>query len=154
MEKKTIIITIVSIVVFTFVSLLIIGNIRVRLHEKKLGITDFHTETSKSAKWAADIPSDVPEFKYGQLDFAGSSIVKQRANWSLIYKGVPPDSVEKYKLDLNNKGWTFKPALQATPIPNSITIISEKNNLKLFMNFNSSKNLFIISILSTNSIAK
>lgn len=58
-----------------------------------------------STKWPSDMPSVVPEYKYGKIIMAGKTTSSGNI-WSVIFEQVSDGSVEKYKAELTAKGWT------------------------------------------------
>lgn len=56
------------------------------------------------AEWPKDIPSSVPEFKYGLID---GSMSPGTGTWGIQIVNLESDAVAKYKADLINAGWTI-----------------------------------------------
>lgn len=57
-----------------------------------------------NVKWPSNIPSIVPEFTYGK----NAGIITNREDgtqWIIAFGNVPNDASEKYKADLDSKGW-------------------------------------------------
>jgi len=106
------------------------GNASVSSGGNGLNVTtkDGTISTGDKAKWPSDMPSAVPEFKYGTLSM--STKVKDDA-WSVMYEKVNEDSLTKYEQDLAAKGWAktdsanlgFADTLMMTNDNNGITVI-------------------------------
>jgi hypothetical protein len=132
MKKKTIIISLATIVGFIIVCYLglvfIVSPYILKQIGKPYGITDFNTKTGKSAKWESDIPSIVPEFTYGKIEIAGTVMVKNKKHWNFLYKAVNADGFDKYKQDLITKGWNVRNQMSDADM---LLIFEDKDNLRL-----------------------
>ncbi len=62
-----------------------------------------------SKTWPKDMPSVVPEFKYGSL--TGTLSVTDPASWSVTYENADADTYEKYQKDLQRAGFVTKEQL-------------------------------------------
>lgn len=59
----------------------------------------------ETTKWPSDMPSSVPQFKYGKITMAASTNTDGKG-WSVTLGEVEPGSLEKYANDLSSAGWT------------------------------------------------
>jgi hypothetical protein len=60
--------------------------------------------TGSNAKWPTDMPSGVPEFKYGTVIYAASSNTDYKS-WSVSCDKVTDNAFTLYKKELTDKGW-------------------------------------------------
>jgi hypothetical protein len=67
---------------------------------------DGTTQFGSTDKWPSDMPSVVPEFKYGTLKYASKVDSADSKGWNVIYESVKSTATASYKNDLTSKGWT------------------------------------------------
>lgn len=72
-----------------------------------MGINYREEGSSVGAEWPKDMPSIVPEFKYGLLDavMGGADEYGAGGSWAAQVSHLQPDAVEKYTQDLADAGW-------------------------------------------------
>jgi len=61
---------------------------------------------SSKNEWPSDMPSVVPEFKYGDIE-ASSKVTVDTTGWTVSYSNLQSGATAKYKTDLTSKGWTI-----------------------------------------------
>ncbi|MBU0975293.1 MAG: hypothetical protein ABIE03_07410 [Patescibacteria group bacterium] len=71
---------------------------------------DNSVDVSSGEDWPDDMPSYVPEFKYGTLTVKTkiSGDTSGEYGWSMVYESVDSDALEKYKNDLEKSGWSIE----------------------------------------------
>lgn len=82
-----------------------------------------------STKWPTDMPSIVPEYKYGKITMAGKTTTGGTA-WSVIFEQVSDGSEDKYKSELTAKGWTNS-AETELGIANTLQMENDKYEITL-----------------------
>jgi hypothetical protein len=82
--------------------------------EYDMGDTTINIDTEEK-EWPSDIPSNIPEFKYGDIETVstatGGEYVK---TWSVIYSNTSESSFTKYKSDLEKVGFETVSSLRTT----------------------------------------
>lgn len=82
------------------------GKVNVDTKDGSVKIADENgTLEIGSTKWPSDMPSTVPEYKYGKITMAGKT-TSGGNTWSIIFEQVSDGSADKYKAELTAKGWT------------------------------------------------
>jgi len=71
----------------------------------KVGTGDGSIDLNQNSTWPADMPSDVPQFTYGKVAFSSKIDSGNTKGWTVTIENVPSGSLEKYKKDLEAKGW-------------------------------------------------
>jgi len=82
----------------------------------------------ETTKWPSDMPSTVPQFKYGKIKMAVKSNTGGTNGWSVTYENVESDGLTKYKTDLTNAGWTVEETAEAGVVS---LVTAKKDNLSL-----------------------
>jgi len=57
-----------------------------------------------ATSWPGDIPSSVPEFKYGKVDYVSQNDIGGQKTWTIHFVNVKNDALKKYEADLKDKG--------------------------------------------------
>jgi len=60
---------------------------------------------SKASTWPKEIPMDVPEFSFGQIEAVTTSTVDGANIWTIAFKDVKDGFIEKYEARLKEKGF-------------------------------------------------
>jgi hypothetical protein len=55
--------------------------------------------------WPRDIPSEIPEFTYGQIKGVTTTDQPQAYHWTIAFENVPGDGIKKYDAELKAKGF-------------------------------------------------
>lgn len=63
-------------------------------------------------QWPASMPQAVPQFNYGEMLFSTNN--EDGNGWTVTYMRVDPDSIDKYKADLEASGWDVKDIASGT----------------------------------------
>lgn len=75
---------------------------------------DGSIQTGDKAKWPSDMPSVVPEFKYGNATYSSKTDNANYLGWSVIFDAIQTDASTKYKADLTSKGWTISSTTESS----------------------------------------
>ena len=78
-------------------------DVNVDANGSKISTSDGTIAAGESAVWPKDMPSSVPEFKYGKIILAVKS--ENSGGWSVTYSDVAADALDKYSADLIKAGW-------------------------------------------------
>ncbi len=62
----------------------------------------YNSNDSTAGSWPSDMPSEVPEFKYG----SAQENVSGMGSWIVDFDEVDEDALEKYEADLEDAGWS------------------------------------------------
>ena len=57
-------------------------------------------------EWPSDIPSDIPEFEYGDAETVAKVENEYAIAWTIVYENISENAFEKYKQDLEDEGFT------------------------------------------------
>jgi len=76
------------------------GNVEIKLPDG----TSYKAE-SGAKNWPKEIPSDVPEFKFGKIEHVLKQDVGVADTWTVIYSDTPDDAVKKYEALLKKNGY-------------------------------------------------
>jgi len=79
-----------------------IGNEGIKIRDEKGTM-----EVGTSAQWPKDMPSDVPQFKFGIIT-AAIKTTQELKGWSVLVKDVTKENADAYTKELADKGWTLK----------------------------------------------
>lgn len=98
--------------------------------------------------WPTDMPSEVPQFKYGKITFSSKIGPDGNDGWTVTVEGVGNDALKKYKKDLEGKGWT---AQAKSTDPESASILQyEKGDYQIMVSYDSNSkgvNLTVVNKL-------
>jgi len=89
----------------------------------------FTTDVSDKI-WPNDIPTDLPEFKYGTIQSISTQQMDQGSGWILIFEKVPETALKAYQTELKNKGFKI---MSTTTYGDSGQLTAEKEELSLFI---------------------
>ncbi|MGB5227347.1 MAG: hypothetical protein WBN55_03740 [Eudoraea sp.] len=75
--------------------------------EKVVIKTDEGTFTTDATmnSWPKEAPSEVPEFKYGDVIGVTTQEVDEAKNWVVIFENVPANALQEYKETLESEGF-------------------------------------------------
>ena len=75
--------------------------------EKVVIKTDEGTFTTDATmnSWPKEAPSEVPEFKYGDVIGVTTQEVDEANNWVVIFENVPANALQEYKETLESEGF-------------------------------------------------
>jgi len=84
------------------------GNVDIDSESGDFSVTseDGSYSISSENDWPADMPSSVPEFKYGTIGVSSTSSHSEGSGWSLYFEEVESDAYGSYTADLKNAGWS------------------------------------------------
>ena len=80
--------------------------------------------TEKS--WPKEIPSDIPEFKYGKISGVSTTKTDEGTIWTLVFSEISKDAIDKYDKELKSKGFKTQ---TVTMSGLGGTISGEKDNM-------------------------
>ena len=123
-SKKTIIIVVVVLLVLCLVvclavvigSGMLVNNAAKNITSDSL-LNTVQDQINKNSKdgstinitdktWPSDIPSYVPQFKYGEISLTTKDNSTGSPVWTIGYLNVKDNAVASYTTDLKNSGWT------------------------------------------------
>ncbi|MGB8951281.1 MAG: hypothetical protein WCC06_01255 [Candidatus Aminicenantales bacterium] len=103
------------------------GKVEIKSKEGK-------TEISYMEKgWPADIPGDVPLFRYGKTAGVTRSTDGEIRSWMIVIQDIKDGSLNKYTEELKSKGWQSQASAQ---IGRGGMIHAAKGRLMLMVAFN------------------
>jgi hypothetical protein len=81
------------------------ADVDLNANEATITHGDVTSHIDPNAKnWPRDIPSEVPEFTYGDIKGITTSDHPERYIWTIVYENVPADAFKKYNDELKAKG--------------------------------------------------
>jgi len=83
-------------------------NAKVDLSNEKTVIESGGNRTvvdGKATAWPKEIPDDVPEFKFGKVEAVTTSTIDGANTWTIAFKEVPNEFLDKYEAQLKEKGF-------------------------------------------------
>ena len=83
------------------------------------------TATDDIDTWPEEIPEEIPEFTYGDIIVLTTSNIDGGHGWTMVFENVPDDAFDKYKKDLEEKGFE---AFSVT-MPQGGSINAEKDKI-------------------------
>ncbi|MGE5398056.1 MAG: hypothetical protein ACM3MK_11065 [Chitinophagales bacterium] len=86
------------------------NDVKVDLDQNKVEIKDKDGTTYTSGgeqKWPKEMPSVVPEFKYGKIIGVSNINSEKGKNITLSFESVDKNAYQSYKKDLEDAGWTI-----------------------------------------------
>lgn len=108
------------------------GEADVDIEDKKFVVeTEEGKFTSEEVKsWPKDIPSSVPEFKLGKILNAMTQTTPEANTWTLVFEEVPDEALEKFKKELQDKGFKIESTVKMGTKGN---MSAKKDNLMVVM---------------------
>jgi hypothetical protein len=86
-------------------------------------------EVNASGKsWPKEIPSDVPEFKYGKISGVTTTKTDENLIWTIVFSEISKDAIDKYNKELKSKGFETQ---TVTMSGLGGTISGEKDDMKV-----------------------
>jgi hypothetical protein len=107
------------------------GEADVNIEDKKFVVeTEEGKFTAEEVKsWPKDIPNAVPEFKLGKIVNAMTQTTPEANSWTMVFEEVPDEALEKFKKELENKGFKIESTIkmgtkgQVTAIKAPLTVM-------------------------------
>ncbi|MBN1340538.1 MAG: hypothetical protein JXA03_14510 [Bacteroidales bacterium] len=94
----------------------------------------YEAEVDAGAKsWPGEIPSDVPEFTFGQINAVSTVLVDGNTTYTIAFREVKEGFIDKYDALLKEKGFTTN-VFKTGGLGGSITAESEKYTIALMGN--------------------
>jgi hypothetical protein len=107
-----------------------------------LGDTTVEVE-SGDEEWPNDIPSTIPEFKYGDIDSTAKVANDYANSWTVICNNIEEDAFEDYKTDLEDAGFSNISTLETSE--GSMLTVS-KEPYTMIVTYNKDENTLGLSI--------
>lgn len=67
---------------------------------------------TSNEKWPTEIPSDIPELQYGDIDTVSKITNEYINSWAITYKNASEDDFEQYKEDLQEDDFKILTSLE------------------------------------------
>lgn len=96
-----------------------------------IGDTTVNLNT-ENKEWPTEIPSDIPEFKYGDIETVSKVTNDYVNSWTIIYQNVSENDFGKYKKDLDENDFKTVTSLDT---PQGIVITLNKETFTLVVTY-------------------
>lgn len=88
---------------------------------------------NQNSSWPTDMPSDVPQFTYGKVAFSSKIDSGGTEGWTVTIEDVKSGSLEKYKSDLEAKGWVAQ--AESTDLGFANILQYEKGGMQIIISY-------------------